>query len=149
MAGPLPQQHGLGQASFLTDLEVVPLGHLGYGVLSEKFPSYRCLLGFFRNSFDAVLTVFSQFGTFILRVRPGAARAVDAALLVEAEHDLCRIPGGYVFPDVSQCGKHTGYSCSPVLSFGDSDAGEAFGGLGAAVFFLKLFFCCGIGSLVH
>ena len=130
------QQHRLGQPPLLADLEIAPFQHLGNGMLGKKLAADRCFLSFLRDGFDAVLTVFSQFGALIFRVGPGAARAVDAALLIEARHDLQCIPGGHIFLNVAHCSEHAGYTCSPVFGFHDSNTGETLGGLSAACFFL-------------
>ncbi len=121
VVGPGPLDDGVGEASLLAEPPVRLPGELGEGVLGEELrgdPAQRRLL---RDGLGAVLAELR--GGAVLRVRPGAAGAVEAVLLVQAQQGAARADRTHLLVRHLQRLDHGGDAGGVVLALLDGDLG--------------------------
>ena len=90
------EKKGFRQSACLAELKIRPALEFCDGVSGKKIFSNPFLLGFLGDGLDPVFAIFPEFGTLIIGIRPSASRTIYPTLLVEAKHDLARIPGGHI-----------------------------------------------------
>ncbi len=78
-------EHGLSEAAELVELVVRHLAHLLHGGVREELAGNALGCGLLSDGLRAVLTELDEVDIALRRLRPGAARTVDAAVLVHFE----------------------------------------------------------------
>jgi|GEM_PF-5488356 len=110
------QDHRLGNAALAVVPEIAFRGEFCDGVLCEK-PRVRQFAGGF--GCERLGTIFTKLGegTIMVRIRPGAARAIESARLVHFEQPPRAAERTGLAKDVVQRGRHRRHASGPLLGF--------------------------------
>src|SRR5690606_9103813 len=117
-----PQHHRLGQPALLAQPVVGAFGQVVDRVLGEELPRHPALGGLLRDGFRAVLAeldVLALLARRFLRLRPGAARAVEPFPLVDQPQRAHGAHRADLLDGPLHRDGHAWDACRPILRLAD------------------------------